>query len=545
SPTCIFQPSSCAECHDEPSDARKSPVGRDFESKFHGGDCVIASVRRLNMSFSVRHLAIACLLSTSATGRIGQVARPVPATGPALQSTINLRACEVPTIVGGGRCGSYDVYENRSTRTGRRIGLNVLVIPALGTNPAPDPVFWLEGGPGGAATQAAGPVTQNYFGGLRQDHDLVFVDARGTGQSNPLRCDDIGESPSNLDRYFGALFPVALIRECKEKLEEVADLTQYTTSIVVDDLDDVRNALGYPQVNLAGASYGTLTALAYMRQHPDRVRSAFLIGVVSPDFRLPLPFARAAQNALTRLLDACAAESACHSAFPNLSQEFDAVLARFERGTLTVTMRDPVTSQPRPVALERESYVEHLRALLYSTMGARFVPLVVHRAFLDDFVPFQTLAVRYNLGGPSTARGAYFSMTCAEAAPFVSEAEIEAQTRDTFLGDRRLRAHLAACSDWPKGDVPRTFIEPVRSTIPVVMFSGDADGSTPPWIAADAVRYLPNGRQIVAPRTGHQIDGPCTWDLMQAFVRAPSPQSLNASCIGRAQRPPFVFELPQ
>ena len=456
---------------------------------------------------------------------------------------VRLQPCDVPGVDGGGLCGTYDVYENRSTKTGRKIGLNIVVIPASNRTPASDPVFWLEGGPGGAATQAVGPVSQNYLRGLRNDRDLVFVDERGTGKSNPLKCDDIGETPANLDGYFGKLFPASLIRACRKKLEQVADLTLYTTPNAVDDLDEVRSALGYQQLNLAGASYGTLAALAYMRQYPSHVRSAFLIGVVTPEFRLPLPFARAADNALEHLFEDCAADPLCRMAFPSVKNEFDAVLARFNRGPLKVTMTDPVTRQPRSVMLERESYVEHVRALLYSTTGARVIPFVVHQAFLDSFLPFQIMAARYNLGGPQTARGLYFSVTCSESVPFIADAEIVAETRGTFLGDRRVRAHIAACKEWPRGRIPQSFTDPVRSDIPVIMFSGDADGSTPPWIAESALRFLPNGRQIKAVHTGHQIDRPCTWDLMQAFVKNPIAHQLDTTCTDDARRPPFATDI--
>lgn len=459
------------------------------------------------------------------------------------QPRVTLRPCEVSGI--SARCGTVDVFENRARRSGRKISLNVVVVPALGSTHAPDAVFWLEGGPGGAATLAIGPVAQQYFKGIRDDHDLVFVDQRGTGQSNPLKCDDIGETPANIDAYFGALFPIERIRACRHKLEAVADLTQYTTAIAADDLDDVRAALGYTSVDLAGASYGTLTAQAYLRQHGSRVRAAFLVGTVTPGFRLPLPFAKASENAFGRMVADCVADDACQSAFPRLKSEFAAVLARFSSGPLAVQMVDPSTGQPRMVTLARENYVEHIRALLYSTGGARFVPLVVHQAFLNDYTAFQTMATRYNLGGPNTSRGMYFSVTCAESAPFISEAEIAAETRGTFLGDRRLRAHLAACAEWPRGSVDRRFLEPVRSTVPVVMFAGDADGSTPPWFAADAARSLPHARVINAPHTGHQIDGPCTWNLMQAFIRNPSVTELDAACVERAHRPPFATELPK
>jgi pimeloyl-ACP methyl ester carboxylesterase len=418
--------------------------------------------------------------------------------------------------------------------------LNIVVIPAPRATVAGEPIFWLEGGPGGAATLAAGPVSQNYLRSLRKDHDLVFVDERGTGKSNPLKCDDIGENPGNLDAYFGKLFPSQMIRACRQKLEKTADLRLYTTAIAMDDLDEVRDALGYKRINLAGASYGTLAAQVYIRKYPERVRSAFLVGIVTPGFKLPLPFAQAAQNALDLLFQDCVADKACHEAFPNLKDELPAVLSRFDGGALNVKIIDPATKQKRLVALERESYVEHLRALLYSTANARFVPFVVHRAFLNDFIPFGVVAARVNLGGSSTARGLYFSVTCAEAIPFITEQDITAETRGTFVGDRRVRAHIAACSEWPRGDVPQSFTNPVKSEIPVIMYSGEADGSTPPWIAEAAVKLWPNGRQVIARHTGHQIDGPCTWDLMQAFFKTTSVKNFNSSCIEKAKRPPFA-----
>ena len=459
--------------------------------------------------------------------------QPAPFAGKSLR----LQPCELPGIGGGGRCGTLEVFENRSTRTGRQIGLHVVVIPAQGTASALDPVFWLEGGPGAAATEAMGPVSQRYLQGLRADHDLVFVDQRGTGNSNPLKCDDIGETPANLDAYFGKLFPIVRIRACREKLEKVADLTRYSTSIAMDDLDDVRRALGYAKIHLAGASYGTLAAQVYMRQHPDRVRSAFLIGVATPGFRLPLPFARAAQNALERMFVDCAADPACRTAFPDLRNEFAAVLARFDRGPIAVKKIDPATGRVRPVTLERELR-RRLRAVLFDQRGpfhsARRAPGVPGR-----LRSIQTMATR-RVGGAAASRGMYFSVTCSEMTPFITEEEIDAETRGTFLGDRRVRAHLAACREWPRGRVPRSFLDPVRSTIPVVLFSGDADGATPAWFAEAAVRFLPNGLQIKAPHTGHQIDGPCTWDLMQACVRNPSVRELDAACVEKSQRPPFA-----
>src|SRR5687767_8892885 len=125
------------------------------------------------MTSSERGRLLAVVLLGCAVACTG--ARPVddPSRRP---GPLTLQQCEVPDIEGGGRCGKLEVYENRATRTGRKIALNIIVIPALAEKPSPDPVFWLEGGPGAAATRSIGPVSRQYLQGVRSDRDLVFVD---------------------------------------------------------------------------------------------------------------------------------------------------------------------------------------------------------------------------------------------------------------------------------------------------------------------------------------------------------------------------------
>jgi pimeloyl-ACP methyl ester carboxylesterase len=115
--------------------------------------------------------------------------------------------CHVPNIDDEVRCGKYEVYEDRAAKKGRRIDLNVVVVPALSATPARDPVFWLHGGPGAAATQTLPAAKGGFLAKLRENRDLIFVDQRGTGDSNPLNC-DLGDDPADLPQFCGALFPM-------------------------------------------------------------------------------------------------------------------------------------------------------------------------------------------------------------------------------------------------------------------------------------------------------------------------------------------------
>src|SRR5262249_19774132 len=245
-----------------------------------------------------------------------------------------LSSCHPLGVDGPALCGKYEVFENRPARTGRKIGLKLIVLPASGNEHTSDPVFWLHGGPGAAATQAVAAAREGFLQALRGHRDLVFVDQRGTGESNGLRC-DLGDDPSDPKTFFGDLFPLDLVKRCRTKLESAADLRLYTTPIAMDDLDEVRAALGYERINLVAASYGTIAALVYMRQHQDHLRAVFLAGVANTNIRLPLHFPGAAQRVLDLLFEDCAADSICHQHFPDLKPEFAAALKRLARRSLS------------------------------------------------------------------------------------------------------------------------------------------------------------------------------------------------------------------
>jgi pimeloyl-ACP methyl ester carboxylesterase len=216
------------------------------------------------------------------------------------------------------------VYENREAHSGRMISLNVAVIKAQSPDPAPDPIFYLAGGPGDAAT--ADGARQQFPSSLSYNHDLVFVDQRGTGGSNrvliPSDSPDLsGMTPEEAD---------AAARAWVEKpLSEIdMDPQYYTTSVAMDDLDEVRQALGYDKIDLVGYSYGATAAQYYLRQHEEHVRTVFL-GVGSlldvPVFEL---WAHSSQRVFDLIFDRCQAETACKSAFPNLLDEFNALMER-------------------------------------------------------------------------------------------------------------------------------------------------------------------------------------------------------------------------
>ena len=449
-----------------------------------------------------------------------------------------LKPCHVAGVDEELLCGKLTVFENRETRSGRTIDLNIVVLPALDQKTKTEPLFDLAGGPGAASTDAAdfwaGPGRED-----RRRHDVVLVDQRGTGKSNRLSIPQ-GKTPQH---YLSEMYPVDYVREMRHALEQRADLTKYTTSIAMDDLDDVRAWLGYDKINLVGGSYGTQAALVYMRRHPDHVRSAILVGVAPTDLKMPLHHSESAARAMDLLLGECEQDAACHAAFPQIRDDWKNVLAQLEKQPARAEYSPPGKTAPTTVEIQRDVFAEKIRMWMYGRDKAARIPLIIHHAAEGDFAPFLRQAIAPSIPD-FIADGLYLSVTCAEDVPFINQEEAAALNANNPFGNYRVLQQTRACGMWPRGEIPADFLEPVRSNAPVLIFSGNLDPVTPPKYGEDVARTLPNSRHIIIPEAAHEVDGltdlGCIDRIAMEFLDKGDAKNLDVSCVERMARPPFA-----
>ena len=449
-----------------------------------------------------------------------------------------LKPCRLAGIDEELFCGKLTVFENRQTRTGRTIDLNIVVLPALDQNTKAEPVFDLAGGPGASSAERA-----DFYAGpgkeYRHQHDVVCVDQRGTGKSNRLSIPR-EKTPSY---YLSEMFPVGYVKQMRQALENRADLTKYTTSIAMDDLDDVRAWLGYDRINLFGASYGTQAALIYMRRHPEHVRSAILLGVAPTDLKVPLHHSESAARAMDLLLGECERDARCHAAFPQIRDDRNNVLAQLEKQPARVEYSPPGKAAPTPVEIQRGVFGEKIRTWMYDRDKAARIPLIVHRAAQGDFAPFLKEAIAPSIPD-FVADGMYLSVTCAEDVPFINQEEAAKLTAGNPFGNYRVFQQTRACGMWPRGEIPSDFLEPVRSNAPVLIFSGNMDPVTPPKYGEQVARHLPNSRHVVIPQAGHGVDGltdpGCIDRIAIECLDKGDAKNLDVSCVERMAPPPFV-----
>ncbi|HEX3527651.1 MAG TPA: alpha/beta hydrolase [Thermoanaerobaculia bacterium] len=491
----------------------------------------------------------ALLLAASLAACAGARPTPSPAV-PAMAPVprLALAPCKLPGLDQGGRCGTFEVYENRASRQGRKIGLHVAMLPAVKSpgpgSTAPAPLFILVGGPGQPASAAA-KAFSGIFADVLADRDIVLVDQRGTGGSHPLDCPLPG-TDDEPQGYMGDMLPVSALRDCLQHLD--ADLTLYTTPIAMDDLDDVRAALGYERIDLYGSSYGSRAALVYMRSHPDHVHSVILRGVVPTNMKLPMYYARDSQRALELLFDECTADPACNRAFPELRQKLAAVQARLAREPESVAVTQADTGdRVYHVRLSLDDFNEALRYRLYNE-EANVIPLYLTQAAAGDYTEMARLALRQRrvaAKGQFVAVGMFLSVTCAEDTPFIDRAEARRLAVGSFLGTYRVDQQLQACAVWPRGALPRGFTDDVRSAAPTLIISGQRDPVAPPVWGEQVARHLPHSKHLVLPQGFHGLPDPCVTRIMNDFIRRGTAEGLDTACAATAQKTPFVMPEPR
>ena len=473
---------------------------------------------------------------------------------PAAVASPQLTPCKVPGERGevDARCGLFAVYENRAARSGRKIHLKVVVLPALSAHPKPDPIFFFGGGPGEAIAGEAGGAADDP---LRQDRDLVFVDQRGTGEPDRLGC-NLGGRDDDLQSYLGEMFPVAAVRQCRDELAKRADLTLYTTDVAMDDIDDARAWLGYGRINLNGGSYGTRAAQVFLRRHPRSVRTVILNGVVAMDETLPISHAAAGQRSLDLLLGWCDADAACHQAFPDVHRELKAVLDRLAKAPVEVEIRNPATGKkagygpdkhlPVKVSAREEMIADGIRWQLYTPRTGAALPALIHNAYLGHYEPLAEAAVGSRLTIIQVlAFGMFFSVTCAEDIPFIDPSQVAARTAGSFLGDYRVRQQTAACGVWPRAKVPPGHREAVHSDVPVLLINGERDPVTPPEFGDRAARFLTNSLHVVVPYGAHGGETPCVAKIQRDFLAQGTVRGLDTACLRDVKLEPFLLAPPK
>lgn len=488
-------------------------------------------------------LAIAAILLTAqylshGGRRLSALAAPVAADELHL-GALTLHRCQIGRTGAGSVgtqaawCTPFDVPEDWSAPAGRHIHLHVAIVRSTATHRQPDLVTFLDGGPGGAATEDF-PAIAAALAPLNERHDILLLDQRGTGGSQPLTCP--GDEQQNHDISDSS----ELLEQCLQSVSDKADPRQYTTTVATRDLEAVRQALGAPLLDLVGVSYGTRMAQQYAARFPQAVRSVVLDSAVPNELVLGSDFGRSLEQALQALFQLCTDDSVCHQHFGDSYATLYELRARLRDHPQQVTLNDPNSFQTQRVPMSADDLVGIARFYAYNPLTAALLPLMLHEAQHGNYSPLLSQKRLLNdTLGTELSGGMALSVLCAEDADLLHPDPEEAAT---LMGSGEYDRIQRACSIWPHGDRPADFHEPWHSDLPVLILAGQYDPVTPPDYARRIVANLTRGRVLLAAGQGHSVmTAGCMPRLMKQFVEAMQPLQLDAHCLEQlGPTPAFV-----
>lgn len=458
--------------------------------------------------------------------------------------SLTLTACELHQPHSGlstpAWCAKFPVPENRADPRSRTIELNLAVLRSSAQVADSDMLVFLAGGPGQAATESAQTIAP-VFGPLLARHHVVLLDQRGTGESNALDCPEQDQAQA---ADAGASFDVARVRraalDCLAAVRRHADPRYYTTTAAVQDLEDVRRALGASSFDLVGVSYGTRVAQQYLRAFPASVRSMVLDSVVPNSLVLGESFASDLEAALHALFSRCTAEPACRKQFGDPQQTLTQLRDALRANPHLVTYRDPQTYQSAQQMLDEDLLASVVRMFSYTSATAALLPLSIDAAAHGDVGPL--LGQAKILSGDLTelaGSGMQYSVICSEDADLYRP---RPQDADTLLGTHLLDALKTICSVWPKGMRPADFHAPLVSAKPSLLLAGQYDPVTPPRYAQEVASHLADARVLVLKGQAHGVMAAgCAPELIKQFIRKLDPRGLDASCLERLQPVPIFL----
>lgn len=437
-------------------------------------------------------------------------------------------------------CANFSVPEDYANPDGKKIELRIARFKAKNEKERGDAMTLLAGGPGQGAIETFVPYI-SALNKINANQDIYLIDQRGTGQSNQMQC------PQNLEiqneEFDEALF-LELTQKCLDQLP--GDPRFYTTSVAMIDLDKVRAALGLEQWNIYGGSYGTRTALHYLRQYPEHTRSVIIDAVAPTTMPLGPDIPFQSQRALDDLLSRCANEESCNTAFPDLTDEVNTLINSLKQQAKAVTIENIASGKLEEIQFTHNHLVAAVRMGLYSPMTVAILPAMLHEAAANEhYAPLarQSINTIRNMSDAMSI-GMHNSVMCTEDVPFFASENIDKIKLDaTYMGSDIVEMLATMCELWPTGPIDEGFRTPLVSDKPVLLISGTADPITPPEYAELVAQSLSNSKHIVLNGLGHtQLGSGCMPTVMAKFIEAASVNELRTECLDKLKPDPFFID---
>lgn len=451
-----------------------------------------------------------------------------------------LTPCYMEGLADRLMCGSISQPLSQNPADGN-IDIHFAVIPAIKPSYPDEAVLGFAGGPGQGAIDLAAIFNRN-LQFARETRDIVLIDQRGTGYSNKLQCDS-----DDLQAQFA--FNEAIVdlqtlsaqetKKCKDKLN--IDLSHFTTPVAAKDFEAVRKALGYNGFHLYGVSYGTRIAQEYTRQFPSSVITSTLDGVVPMQQSL-VAIGEAIDSSLLALFNRCEASAPCAQQYPNLQAEFTALLAKLDAQPIEAQVLHPRTHETITLAVTKTKFFGAIRMALYSHSRRAIVPLVITQTAKGNYSALAGLMAGADMS-EMLAMGMHNAIVCGEDWPQLNT-HTRQQYNKTYVGSLMIEGLDIMCPILNVTAVDKSFYQPLSSSTPTLLLSGERDPATPPSWAELAMVNMSEATHLVSPTATHGMGSQtCAPKIIAQFIDQKSMQDIDTDCIKDKNDKPFFMNI--
>ncbi len=418
--------------------------------------------------------------------------------------------------------------------------------------PTEDALIYFDGGPGGHTLESLSFTYPNLVEPYLGERDYVFFDQRGLGESEPsLGCPELlevalADIAGQLDGAASQAANLDAQDACRDRLVAAGiDLAAYNSVASANDIEAMRQLMGYSQFNVLGLSYGTRLAQSYMRMYPESSRTVVLDSVFPTGADLWSNFNRGAIRSFEELFAGCAASATCSAEFPDFRDRFFELLDQLDEQPAELEVQNLLTGETVPAVVDGNDLMSLVFSALYDQSQFAALPQMVEEGLAGNYDTITLFGSILVTNLPFVSYGMRLSVECNEEIPFESLEVLEADKPteppyDRLAGLENELTLFDLCERWPAGVAPEVESLPVVSEIPTLLLAGQYDPITPPAGADDVAVSLGNNYSFLLPHEGHGImPTECGAELVNAFVADPATEP-DSSCIALTEEPVWV-----
>nr|WP_315254473.1 alpha/beta fold hydrolase [uncultured Flavobacterium sp.] len=408
--------------------------------------------------------------------------------------------------------GYLVVPENWDKPEGKTIKIAVAILKSTSKNIDSNPVVYIEGGPGAGGIEGIWSWLKHP---LRKNSDIILVDVRGTGNSIPKFCPNLGKKfleilsknqNSTQDEQQKTIAAMA----CKQDLiNRDIDINEYNSKSIAKDLNALKKALKYNKWNVYGVSYGTYTAQVYANDFPQEIKSLILDSSISDISQYYNQNTVNYMNSLKKVFSACENDPNCNKQYPNLESAYYATIEKLDKNPITVKVDEKIISSGK-FTYNVEDFKIAIQQSLYQRKLIEVLPLLITEFNKGSKSTLSSLVAAFS-GALGLDYGAYYCVSCNEVIPnnSISEFDRNAYDYNKLKGGLSFyKSDFLVCDKWNLGASNSSkslndLSNLSTLTVPVLVFSGAFDPITPASNGKITTARFKNSFLVNAPVFGH------------------------------------------